>query len=222
VTHRLMPGAVSALVLLLGPLCGGCTSEEAASGPAVASTPTSPSAAVPSSAAELESLLLDQVPSGLPLVPDDELDPPAGEKTIDDVAQYGDDPDEQRAVLEDYGYLRGWERFWSAGDKLNSVFIDQFADASGAVAYADDLARNDAEYYGGALDHSPGELPDGCVLMVRDDPAPEQGFAGPAAFAWCTSGVFTVAVAAVAESPAEARAELSAVTTEQLDRLPTA
>jgi hypothetical protein len=102
------------------------------------------------------------------------------------------------------------------------VFIDQFADASGAVAYADDLARNDAEYYGGALDHSPGELPDGCVLMVRDDPAPEQGFAGPAAFAWCTSGVFTVAVAAVAESPAEARAELSAVTTEQLDRLPTA
>ena len=214
-----MPGAVSALVLLLGPLCSGCTSEEAASGPAVASTPSSPTAAVPSSAAELEALLLDQVPSGLPLVPDDELDPPAGEKTIGDVARYGDDPDEQRAVLEDYGYLRGWERFWWSGNARTSVFIYQFRDPDGAAAFAEDLARNDAKYYGGALDHSPGELPDGCVLMVRDDPAPDQGFAGPAAFAWCTAGVFTVEVAALSESPAEARAELTAVTVAQLERI---
>jgi hypothetical protein len=226
VTHRRVPGAASALVLLLGPLCGGCTSEAPPSEPSSASTSASSSAspsaaAVPSSAAELEALLVDEVPSGLPAVPDDELDPPAGEKTIDDVAQYGDDPGEQRAVLEDYGYLRGWERFWRSGNALTSVFVDQFRSPDGADAYAEDLARNDADYYGGVLDDSPGDLPDGCVLMVRDDPEPQHGLAGPAAFAWCAAGVFTVAVAAVAESPADARGELTAVTAEQLDRLPT-
>jgi hypothetical protein len=225
VTHRLVPCAVSALVLLLGPLCGGCTSPESPSGPSSGSTEvstsSSPTAAVPSSAAELESLLVDEVPSGLPQVPDDELDPPAGEKTIDDVARYGDDPAEQRAVLEDYGYQRGWERFWRAGDALTSVFIDQFEGPDGAAAYAEDLERNDADYYGGMLDDSPGDLPDGCVLMVRDDPSPQRGLAGPAAFAWCVAGVFSVSVAAVAEIPAAARAQLAAVTAQQLDRLPT-
>jgi hypothetical protein len=222
VTCRLLLRAASALVLLLGPLCSGCTSSEAPTDPGSASTsaPTSATAAGPSSAGELESLLVDEVPSGLMLVPDDELDPPAGEKTIDDVARYGDDADEQRQVLEDYGYLRGWERFWRSGDALTSVFLDQFSGPEGAGAYAEDLARNDAEYYGGVLDRSPGDLPDGCVLLARDEPAPEQGFAGPAAFAWCASGSFTVAVAAVADSPADARAELTAVIAEQLDRLP--
>jgi hypothetical protein len=225
VTHQLVRLAASALVLLLGSLCGGCTSEEAHSEPpsasTVPSTSSSPAAAVPSSAAELESLLVDEVPSGLPPVPDDELDPPAGEKSIEDVAQYGDDPAEQRAVLEDYGYLRGWERFWRSGDALTSVFIDQFRGPDGAGSYAEDLARNDADYYGGALDDSPADLPDGCVLMVRDDPSPQLGLAGPAAFSWCAAGVFTVSVAAVAGSPAAARAELTAVTAQQLDRLPT-
>jgi hypothetical protein len=162
VTHQLVRLAASALVLLLGSLCGGCTSEEAHSEPpsastvpSTSSTSSSPAAAVPSSAAELESLLVDEVPSGLPAVPDDELDPPAGEKSIEDVAQYGDDPAEQRAVLEDYGYLRGWERFWRSGDALTSVFIDQFRGPDGAGSYAEDLARNDADYYGGALDDSP-------------------------------------------------------------------
>jgi hypothetical protein len=220
VTSRLVPRAASALVLLL-PLAAGCTAEPAASGPAAASASSSPTAALPSSAAELGSLLLTEVPSGLPRVPDDELDPPAGEKTIDDVARYGADADTQRAVLQDYGYLRGWERFWRSGNALTSVFIDQFRGPDGARSYAEDLARNDAEYYGGGLDHSPADLPDGCVLMVRDAPGPEQGLAGPAAFAWCASGVFTVAVAAVTGSPADARAELTAVTTAQLDRLPT-
>jgi hypothetical protein len=219
VTSRLVPRAASVLVLLLGPLCTGCTSEAAPSA-AAASTSPPPGAAVPSSAAELESLLVDEVPSGLPLVPDDELDPPAGEKTIDDVARYGGDADEQRAVLTDYGYVRGWERFWRSGNALTSVFIDQFEGPDGAGAYAEDLARNDAEYYGGALDHSPGDLPDGCVLMVRDFPAPHRGLTGPAAFAWCASGVLTVAVAAVSATPADARAELIAVTADQLDQLP--
>jgi hypothetical protein len=220
VTSPLVPRAVAALVLLLGPLVSGCTSEAASPGAVSASTSPSPAAAGPSSAAELESLVVDEVPSGLPLVPDAELDPPAGEKTIDDVARYGQDADEQRAVLEDYGYLRGWERFWRSGNALTSVFVDQFEGQEGAGAYAEDLARNDAEYYGGALDHSPGDLPEGCVRMVRDFPAPERGIAGPAAFAWCASGVFTVAVAAVAANPADARAELIAVTADQLGRLP--
>ena len=51
--------------------------------------------------------------------------------------------------------------------------------------------------------------------------APEHGLAGPAAFAWCARGDFTVAVAAVATSEDAARAELEAVTTAQLERLPT-
>jgi hypothetical protein len=213
-TSRRARGTATAL-LLLGPLFGGCATGEEPS----AAASSTPATVVPASAAELESLLVTDVPSGLPLVPDDELDPPAGEKTIDDVARYGDDAQEQRAVLEDYGYLRGWERFWRSGDQLTSVFVDQFDGPDGAGAYAEDLARNDADFYGGSLDHSPADLPAGCVLMARDFPSPEHGMAGPAAFAWCVSGVFTVAVAAVAASPAQARAELTAVTLAQLDRI---
>jgi hypothetical protein len=219
VTGRRLPGAVAALVLLVSPLCAGCSSAEEPSDPPAAAS-TTPSAAGPSSAEQLEALLLDQVPSGLPLVPDDELEPPAGEKTIDDLARYGDDAAEQRAVLSDYGYLRGWERFWRSGDLLTSVFLDQFDGTEGAGSYAEDLARNDAEYYGGELDRRPAGLPGGCVTMARDEPAPEQGFAGPSAFAWCASGPFTVATAAVAATPADAWGELTAVTAAQLDRLP--
>jgi hypothetical protein len=215
-TSRLA-GRTAATLLLFGPLCGGCSAGDEPSAPA--SSSASPATVVPASAAELESLLVTDVPSGLPRVPDDELQPPAGEKTIDDVARYGDDAQEQRAVLEDYGYLRGWERFWRSGDQLTSVFVDQFEGLDGASAYAEDLARNDAEYYGGSLDHSPPDLPDGCVLMVRDFPAPERGMAGPAAFSWCAAGVFTVAVASVTTGPDAARAELTAVTRAQLDRI---
>jgi hypothetical protein len=217
VTDRLVPAVASAL-LLLSPLCTGCAAEDPPSDQSAASS--SHAVALPSSAAELEELLVTDVPSGLPRVPDDELDPPAGEKTIDDVARYGKDAAEQRAVLTDYGYQRGWERFWRSGDLLTTVFLDQFGNADGAGSYADDLAYNDAAYYDGEVDSAPTDLPGGCVLMARDQPSPEQGFAGPAAFAWCASGVFTVSVAAVAASPAEARAELTAVTTEQLARLP--
>ncbi|WP_369139742.1 hypothetical protein [Modestobacter versicolor] len=212
-TDRLAPLAAAALVLL-GPLCSGCASDGGGNGPAA------PAAALPSSAAELEELVVDDVPSGLPQVPDDELDPPAGEKTVDDVAHYGEDAAEQRAVLTDYGYLRGWERFWRSGNGLTTVFLDQFREPPGAATYAEDLARNDAEHYGGELDRDPGDLPDGCVLMVRDEPAPEQGLSGPAAFAWCAADSFTVAVAAVADTPADARAEVTAVTGDQLEQLP--
>jgi hypothetical protein len=215
-SSRLLRGAAATLALL-GPLCSGCASEPPAD-PARTAVPSA--AALPSTPAQLESLLLDHVPSGLPLVPDDELDPPAGQKSIEDLARYGDDSARQREVLQQYGYLRGWERFWRSGNALTSVFLDQFGAPAGAASYADDLARNDAGYYGGVLDRSPGDLPAGCVLMARDDSSPRHGLAGPAAFAWCASGVFTVAVAAVAADPAAARAELTAVTTEQLGRLP--
>ena len=222
-SSRLLPATAAAL-LLLTPLCSGCTSDAGPTDPdggtATVSAGTASEPATPASAAELESLLVRDVPSGLPLVADDELDPPAGEKTIDDVAGYGDDAQRQRRVLEDYGYQRGWERFWRSGDALTSVFLDQFEGAEGAASYAGDLARNDADYYGGVLDSSPDDLPAGCVLMVRNDLEPRHGLAGPAAFGWCAAGVFTVAVAAVAGSTADARAELAAVTAAQLDRLP--
>jgi hypothetical protein len=58
------------------------------------------------------------------------------------------------------------------------------------------------------------------VLLAVDAPAPRLGLSGPAAMAWCASGFFTVSVAAVSGSPADARTELAAVTAAQLDRLP--
>jgi hypothetical protein len=220
-TSRPLRRAASALLVLLVPVCGCASSRAPAADRESVTAPPASTAAVPASAEELEQLLVDEVPSGLPLVPDDELDPPAGRKTIDDVARYGDDAQRQRQVLQEYGYLRGWERFWRSGDRLTSVFLDQFGKAQGAESYAQDLAHNDAEYYGGELDSAPDDLPHGCVLMVRDEAAPEHGLAGPAAFTWCASGVFTVSVAAVAGTPADARAELTAVTAAQLGRLPT-
>ncbi|GAA4747363.1 hypothetical protein GCM10023328_32040 [Modestobacter marinus] len=212
-SRRLLRDVTAAALLLAAPVCSGCTATDAAPAPQAAT------AATPDTPAELEELLVDDVPSGLPRVPDDELEPPAGEKTIDDVARYGEDAQREQEVLADYGYTRGWERFWRSEEELTSVFLDQFADPSGAVSYAADLARNDAEHYGGLLNRSPNGLPEGCVLLAQDDPAPEHRMAGPAAFAWCSAGVFTVAVAAVADTPEDARRELEAVTTAQLDRL---
>ena len=45
---------------------------------------------------ELGALVVTEVPSGLPRLPDDELDPPAGAKRVDDVADYSDDPARER------------------------------------------------------------------------------------------------------------------------------
>jgi hypothetical protein len=217
-TSRGLRGAVLAALVLAAQAGTGCTvSGDEQPGTAAASSST---AATPSATSGLAALLPTEVPSGLPRVPDDELDPPAGRKSIEDVAGYAADAEHQREVLEDYGYLWGWERFWRTGDLLTSVFLDQFGNVDGAAAYADDLARNDAEYYGGVPDDHPAGLPAGCTLLAVDAPEPEVGLAGPAAFAWCAAGVFTVSVAAVATSPAAARAEVEAVTAQQLDRLP--
>jgi len=209
--------ALVALLVLAGTACTGCTSTvDGHARPAAGPTAT----ALPETAAELEALLVTDVPSGLPRVPDDELQPPAGEKTIDDVAGYAEDAADQEGVLQDYGYRHGWERFWRGDEALTTVFVDQFDGPMGATSYADDLVRNDAEYYGGVPDDGPGALPEGCARMSVDEPDPALGLAGPAAFSWCPHGVFTVAVAAVAGTPEAARAEVEAVTLVQLGRLP--
>jgi hypothetical protein len=220
--------ALLALLVVAGAGCSGCTSAVpgqarpagSAGDPSTGSAAGSSAAPLPETAAGLEALLVAEVPSGLPRVPDDELDPPAGEKTIDDVAGYAEDAEDQRWVLEDYGYRYGWERFWRSDDALTSVFVDQFSGSGGARAYADDLVRNDAEYYGGVPDNDPAGLPEGCSTMALDEPDRHLGLSGPAAFAWCGHGVFTVSVAASAETPEAARAEVEAVTLEQLLRLP--
>jgi hypothetical protein len=170
--------------------------------------------------AELEALIVSEVPSGMPRLADDELDPPAGAKQVDDIAGYSDDPARERRVLEDYGYRFGWERFWGEGDgPVTGVFVDRFETRAGAGAYAEDLARNDAERYRGRLWDDPPDLPGGCRLLTVDA-EPDVGLSGPAAFVWCGHGDFSVSVTAVAESVDAAEEEVRAVLTEQLDRLP--
>ncbi|GAB3200815.1 hypothetical protein GCM10027261_33800 [Geodermatophilus arenarius] len=195
--------------------------------PAIGCTPTSatpaPAPATPESVEELGELLLDEVPSGLPRIADADLQPPAGAKTVDDVATYSDDPARERAVLREYGYRHGWERFWGATTgPLTSVFLDQFADPAGAAAYARDLAGNDAELYEGVLQHDPSSLPEGCSLLTVAEVDPATGLSGPAAFAWCAHGVFSVGVTAVAATEQAAGDEVHDAVRAQLERLPAA
>ncbi|MCW2698196.1 MAG: uncharacterized protein JWR62_3281 [Modestobacter sp.] len=208
---------LAALLVLAGTASTGCTSTVSGQArPATGSTATD----LPETSAALGDLLVTEVPSGLPRVPDDELQPPAGEKTVDDVAGYAQDAADQQEVLEEYGYRHGWERFWRGDEALTTVFVDQFSGPMGATSYADDLVRNDAEYYGGVPADGPTGLPEGCAEMSVDEPDPSLGLAGPVAFSWCPHGVFTVSVAAVAATPEAARAEVEAVTLDQLGRLP--
>jgi hypothetical protein len=205
---------VSLLVAAALTLAGCTTSVDGRPSPA-------PVTATPQAVADLGPLIVTEVPSRLPRLADGDLDPPAGAKTVDDVATYADDPDRERGVLEDYGYRHGWERFWgSAEGPLTSVFVDQFEHRAGAGAYAEDLARNDAEHYGGMLRESPAGLPGNCRSLTLADPEPSLGLAGPAAFAWCAHGVFSVGVTAVADSVDAAEEELRAVVAAQVERLP--
>jgi hypothetical protein len=211
------PGAAGRFVALLCavPLLTGCTGR-LVTGEASAAPGTS----APERPEELEGLLVTEVPSGLPRVPDDALSPPAGEKWVADVAAYADDPDHEREVLAGYGFRFGWERFWGAGDgsgPVTSVFVYQFTDRAGASAYARDLAGNDAESYRGMLRDEPSQLPGGCHLVTVDEP---EGLPGPAASAWCGHGVFSVSVTSVADSPSAAVREVTAVLRAQLALLP--
>jgi hypothetical protein len=179
-----------------------------------------PAAAAPSSAQQLERLVVPGVPSGLPRLPDWQLQPPAGAKSAADVAGYAGDPAREREVLAGYGYRFGWERFWGDGGVAQtSVFLDQFRHAAGARRYANDLAHNDATHYRATWRGGSGGLPAGCRLITaaRDASA---ALPGPAAFAWCAHGVFAVAVTAVAGSSGAAVREVSSVVRSQLARLP--
>jgi hypothetical protein len=100
------------------------------------------------------------------------------------------------------------------------VFVDQFEDRAGAVGYAEDLARNDAELYGGMLRESPRHLPGGCWSLTVEDAVPEEDLSGPAAMVWCARGVFSVSATAVAETRDAAEEEVRAVLDGQLERLP--
>lgn len=201
-----------ALLLVLLP---GCTT------PSDGGASAAPAAATPATPEELEELLVPAVPSGLPRVPDHSLSPPAGEKSLADVAGYAEDAAREREVLDDYGYRFGWERYWGSGaGPLTTVFAHQFDSVEGAGEFTGDVAAHDAGVYGGVLREDPPGLPAGCRLLVLAEGAPEEGVAAPTAFAWCAHGVFSVAVTAVAGSVEAAEEEVRAVMAGQLERLP--
>ena len=201
---------------LLGPLgCAMPVDGAASPGPTASD--------LPSSAEELEELIVTRVPSGLPRVPDDELHPPAGRKRLEDIAHYADDPAREREVLEEFGYRFGWERFWGHdAASLTGVFVDQFESRAGAGTYAEDLAGNDAEHYDAVLHPDPEDLPGGCQMLTVEEAPPEVELAGPTAFVWCAHGVFSVSVSAVGDTAEDAEQQVRAVLEEQLDRLPPA
>jgi hypothetical protein len=216
---RSSPNLRAAVLLVLLPcLPGTVACERAVDGVARAAPPP----AVPATAQQLGALVVTEVASGLPRLPDDQLQPPAGPKAVDDIADYSDDPARERDVLEGYGYRYGWERFWGTGGPMptTGVFVDQFESRAGAAAYAADLARNDAEHYGAVVHENPPELPGGCRMLTVDDEDAQQALGGPAAFAWCGHGPFSVSVTSVASSLDAAESEVRAVVDAQLDRLP--
>jgi hypothetical protein len=224
-TAAARPAGPAVVLLLAGTLLAttaGCTRPPAVPLPAAGRPATgSPSAATPTSAAGLQALVVADVPSGLPRMPDDALSPPAGEKTLDDVAGYAADPASERRVLRDYGFRYGWERFWGTGtDPVTSVFVEQFTAPAGAAAFSADLARNDADHYRAVLHEDPPDLPAGCRLLTVAGAQPDVGLRGPAAFAWCADDVFSVAVTSVADSADAARREVAALVRTQLARLP--
>ena len=200
---------------LLGGVLGGC------GGPAHRTPAMRTSAvATPSSADALGRLVLTGLPSGLPRMPDDQLQPRAGEKTVDDVAAYAQDPVRERGVLRGYGFRWGWERFWGRGPTETSVFVEQFTRTAGAAAFAADLAVNEERHYRAVLHENPPELPAGCRLLSVDQPDPKLGLTGPTALAWCAHGAFSIAVTAVGTSVAAATGEVASVVRAQLARLP--
>jgi hypothetical protein len=208
-------GRAVLLAVLPGVLAAGCLRSEDAR-PAAA-----PARDLPASSAQLGALMVTTVPSGLPRLPDRELDPPAGAKRLEDIARYSADPADQGDVLRGYGYRYGWERFWgTSSGPMTGVFVDQFQGRAGAAAYAEDLARNDARHYRGMLRENPPQLPGGCRMLTVDRAEPDAGLRGPASFAWCAHGVFSVSVTAVARTVAAADAEVRAVLASQLRRLP--
>jgi hypothetical protein len=209
--HRVRAAAGALLLLVLA----GCAR------PVEGTATTARGPVLPASAAELEPLIVTTVPSGLPRLPDASVSPPAGPKSLDDVSSYAADPSREREVLVEYGYRFGWERFWGhSRGPMTSVFVDQFRTRAGAATYATDLAHNDAERYRASVRGDPPHLPGGCRLLEVAEP--RAGLTGPAVFAWCGHGVFSVGVTAVADTIEAAADEVPDVLLAQLDRLPSA
>lgn len=214
--RRLSPAGRAVLLLLLPVLLPSVACARPVDGVPVAASASGEIASVE----ELGQLIVPEVPSGLPRMADQDLSPPAGAKRIEDIASYSDDPARERAVLRDYGYRYGWERFWGTGSgPVTGVFVDRFDSRAGAGAYAEDLARNDAEHYRGMLSENPAGLPGGCRLLTVEDPDPGQ-LNGPAAFAWCVRGPFSVSATSVTDSVDAAEREVHAVLEAQLELLP--
>lgn len=209
-SHR-MGGAALAVVLTgLIVVVSGCR----------AAAPAPPAAPVPGSAAELAPLIVTDVPSGLPRLPDAALDPPAGPKRLDDVAAYATDAPSQREVLRADGYRFGWERFWGAtAGPMTGVFVDEFTADDGAARYSGDLAGNEQRRLGGTLSREPAGLPHDCRMLTVAAGA-STSLHGPASFAWCPHGVFSVSVIAVAGDARAADREMRTVLAQQLARLP--
>jgi hypothetical protein len=205
------------VAVLVAVLVSGCRPDGPTAGTAPAAAPVD--ASVPASAAQLAPLIVAHVPSGLARLPDTALDPPAGAKRLDDVAGYSTDAPAQREVLRDDGYRFGWERFWGVqSGPMTGIFVDEFTSPAGAAGYSADLAANEKRRYGGMLRLHPARLPAGCrVLTVA---AGSARLHGPASFAWCPYGVFSVSVIAVASSAEAADGEMRAVLEMQLARLP--
>jgi hypothetical protein len=198
---------VAVLTGLLALLTSGCR-------------PAAPRASVPGSAADLAPLIVTDVPSGLPRLPDAALDPPAGPKGLDDVAAYATDAPSQREVLRADGYRFGWERFWgTASGPMTGVFVDEFTGSDAAAMYSADLAGNERRRFGGSLTMSPPRLPGGCRMLTVAAGSPAR-LSGPASLVWCPHGVFSVSVIAVAGSAQAADREMRGVLARQLARLP--
>lgn len=213
--------AVLAVLALAAPVSACSSGPGAPQTATTARTASSRAPATPTSVQQLGQLIVTDVPSGLPRTPDDDLQPPAGPKNAAEVATYADDPAHERTVLARYGFRYGWERFWGRGSgPVTSVFVDQFADPAGARAFTADLAGNDAAHYRATRHERPPQLPNGCELLTADHADPAVGLDGPAAFAWCPAGVFSVSVTAVSGSVDAAVDEVAAVVRAQLARLP--
>ena len=143
-----------AVIALMSAGCGGSTKSDAgkrqsSSPPSETSTtaasPTTTAGRVISSPADLEPLLISDVPAGFVRQPDDVGD--TGPSNLDKAAS-DDGADDARAFLQSHGFIAGYQRLWAAGLRNDAsgnpdldhadqivVFLYAFRDSAGASAY---------------------------------------------------------------------------------------
>jgi len=122
-----MKRALVALVVA----CSACsTASTPSANPGVTQAATAPVSAAP--AEDLARLLFSETPIGYVVVGEE-----TRALTIDDVVEGADDPEAERARLEQHGFMRGYIRTWSSDDDSQNVvyaFVYEFATAAGAAA----------------------------------------------------------------------------------------